>query len=101
MMFRYGQSGFCTTYSFNILVSERKYENNIKNRESRKKQNKKILIYMFMKCFTKKSRGFNKILKISVFFESVLSSRSENTDHVIRYHVKMFSEMRNETPLQL
>ena len=56
---------------------------------------------MFMKCFTKKSRGFNKILKISVFFESVLSSRSENTDHVIRYHVKMFSEMRNETSLQL
>ena len=28
------QSGFCTTYSFKILVSERKHRNNLKNRES-------------------------------------------------------------------
>ena len=30
------QSGFCKTYSFKILVSERKYKNNLKNRESQK-----------------------------------------------------------------
>ena len=30
------QSEFCTTSSFKILVSERKYKNNLKNRESHK-----------------------------------------------------------------
>ena len=30
------QSGFCTTFSFKILVSERKYKNNLINRESQK-----------------------------------------------------------------
>ena len=30
------QSGFCTIYFFKFLVSERKYENNLKNRESQK-----------------------------------------------------------------
>ena len=30
------QSSFCTIYTFKILVSERKYENNLKNRESQK-----------------------------------------------------------------
>ena len=32
------QSGFCTTCSFRILVSKRKYKNNLKNREPQKKQ---------------------------------------------------------------
>ena len=31
------QSGFGTTYSFKILLSERQYENNLKNREAQKK----------------------------------------------------------------
>ena len=31
------QSGFCTTYSLKTLVSERKYKNNLKNREFQKK----------------------------------------------------------------
>ena len=31
------KSGFCTAYSFMILVSERKYKNNLKNRESQNK----------------------------------------------------------------
>ena len=30
------QSAFCTTFSFKILVSERKYKNTLKNRESQK-----------------------------------------------------------------
>ena len=30
------QSGFCATYSFNIIVSEPKYKNNLKNRELKK-----------------------------------------------------------------
>ena len=33
------QSGFCTTYSFKILVSEQKYKN-FKNLESQKKKKK-------------------------------------------------------------
>ena len=31
------QCGFCTTYYIKILVSERKYKNNLKNREPQKK----------------------------------------------------------------
>ena len=30
------QSGFCTTYSFENLVSEQKYKNNLRNREYQK-----------------------------------------------------------------
>ena len=30
------QSGFGTTYSFKILLSERQYKNNLKNREAQK-----------------------------------------------------------------
>ena len=30
------QYGFCTNYSFKILVSERKYKSNLKNHESQK-----------------------------------------------------------------
>ena len=41
------QSGFYTTYSFKILVSQQKYKNNLKNRESQKRKIT-ILIYMFM-----------------------------------------------------
>ena len=37
------QSGFCTTYSFKILVSERKCKINLKSRESQKKKKKKKL----------------------------------------------------------
>ena len=32
------QCGFCTTYYIKILVSERKYKNNLKNREPQKKK---------------------------------------------------------------
>ena len=35
------QSGFCTTYSFKVLVSERQYKNNLKYREAQKKKKKK------------------------------------------------------------
>ena len=35
------QSGFCTSYFFKILVSEQKYKENLKNRESQKKKKKK------------------------------------------------------------
>ena len=52
-------------------------------------------------CFTTKPRCFLKILKMKIcFFESVLSSGSENTGPVIRDHVK-FSQIRNKKPLQL
>ena len=48
-----------------------------------------------------KPRYFTKILKVkSVYLESVLISRNENTGPVTRDHVK-FSSVRNETPLQL
>ena len=83
-------------YSSKIFVSEGKYKNNLKNREYQKKKYFTVLIFiMFMPCFTTKSRGFTKILP-----RSVLSSRSENTGPVTRYHVKS-SQMRKETPLQL
>ena len=43
------KSGFCTAYSSKILVSERKYKNNLKNRESKnqkkKKKKKKKIFY--------------------------------------------------------
>ena len=35
------QSGFGTTYSFKVLVSEQKYKDNFKNYESQKKKKKK------------------------------------------------------------
>ena len=40
------QCGFCTAYSFKILVSERKYKNNLKNGESQKKY-----AYKFFKSY--------------------------------------------------
>ena len=57
-----------------------------------KKKNFTIAIYvMFIQCFTKKSCGFTKILKVeTVFFKSVLSSSSDNTGPVTRDHVKSF-----------
>ena len=69
------QSGFCTTYSFKILISERKCKNNLKNCESKK--NTQILKYsnrqrlcnvllrnpMVVPCFTKILK-----MKISVFW---------------------------------
>ena len=46
---------------------------------------------MFIQCFTTKSCGFTKILKVeTVFFKSVLSSSSDNTGSVTRDHVKSF-----------
>ena len=53
------QSGFCTTYSFKILISERKCKNNLKNCESKKKySNIQILKQTtFMQCFATKSHG--------------------------------------------
>ena len=73
-------------YSFKILVSEGKYKNNLKNRESRKKKKKKrinkyikknkkkkeknkqiCLCYVLLQiCFATKSYGFNKILKMKI-----------------------------------
>ena len=83
------QSGFFTTYSFKILVSERKYKNNFKNRESQKNIFYNSHIY---NCV---------IIKLkSVLFKSVLSSHSQNTGPVTRGHVKL-SQMRNKAPLQL
>ena len=38
------QSGFGTTYSFKVLVSEQKYKDNFKNYESQKKKKKKNTI---------------------------------------------------------
>ena len=75
------QSGFCATFFLKkILVSGRKYKNNLK---------------------TKKSCGFPKILKVKIcVFQFVFSSHSENTELVTRDHAKS-SQMRNETPLKL
>ena len=60
------QTGFCTTYSFNILVSERKYKNNLKNRECQKKyilQFSYTVYNVYVMFYISYSRGFTKILK--------------------------------------
>ena len=72
------QSGFCTTYSFKILVSE----------------------YIYNSHVYYKIPWFYQHFKENLFFKSVLSSHSENTGPVTRDHFKS-SQMRNETPLQL
>ena len=88
------QSDFCTAYSFKIHVSERKYKNNLKNRESQK--NFTILTYIT------KSSGFTKIFKVKIcaFFKSALSPRNKDAGPVTRDHVNS-SQIRNETLLQL
>ena len=67
------QSSFCTTYSYKILISERKCENNLKNCESKKKilkySNRQRLCNVLLRnpmvvpCFTKILK-----MKISVFW---------------------------------
>ena len=68
MLLRHGQLGnlaFLQNIFFKILVSERKYKNNLKNLESEKNIfcNSHINVCV---CFTKKSRGFAEILKVKI-----------------------------------
>ena len=47
------QSGFCTTYSFKILVSERKCKINLKGRESQKKKKKKKIYNLHIHVYVR------------------------------------------------
>ena len=82
------QSYFCTTYSFKILVSERNIKIISKIVNLKKKKEITILIYCIRYLCSILPRNavilprFEK--EKSVFFKSVLSSRSENTAPVTR-----------------
>ena len=98
------QSVFCTTYSLKILVLERKYKNNLKNRESQK-----IYIFqcsyiyicnVYLVFYYEIQWCYQDFKSEYLFFKSVLSSHSEDSGPVTRDHVKS-SQMMNETPLQL
>ena len=59
------QSGFCTTYSFKIPISERKYKNNLKNRDSQKnvfynshKYNVNVMFYYEVPWFYQDFKSF-------------------------------------------
>ena len=70
------QSGFCTTYSFKILVSERKCKINLKSRESQKKKKKKKLQSSYT-CLCKarsKTRKPEKSRKSRKFFSQNFKS---------------------------
>ena len=112
MLFRQDQSkamGFCTTWSFKILVSERKYKNNVKNRESQKKYFTFLIYIMFRSCLTTKSSGFTgenlffymysvhaaRTLKLSL--EIILSPPKWGTKHLYnscrnRYNISIFKK---------
>ena len=97
------QSGFCTTFSFKILVSERKYKNNLINCESQKQNLLQFsyILYNIYVMFYYKIFWFCQDLKVKICaFKSVLSSHRENSGPATRGHVKS-SQMKNETPLQL
>ena len=61
------QSGFCANYSFEILVLERKYKSNLKNRESQKIY---FTIVIHIQCccnvLLSKCRGLTKTLKVKI-----------------------------------
>ena len=104
MLFWQDQSkAFCLlhTYSFKILVLERKYKNNLKKREYIKK--KKISFSYnshINNVYVAKSSGFDKILKVKIcVFEICTQITQQNTGPVTRDHVKS-SQMRNITPLR-
>ena len=93
MLFRHDQSKaiwLLHNRSFKILVSERNYKNNLKNRESQQNNifyNSRIYVYgMF--CY--EIPWFYQDFKSekSVFFESALSSRIDNTGSITKDHVK-------------
>ena len=95
MLFRHDQSKviwLLHNRSFKILVSERNYKNNLKNRESQQNNifyNSRIYVYgMF--CY--EIPWFYQDFKSekSVFFESALSSRIDNTGSITKDHVKSF-----------
>ena len=67
------QPGFCTTHYFNVLVSERKYKNNLKNRELKKK---KFFLQSSYICLS------NALLQNSVVF-----TKSENLCFLNLYSV--------------
>ena len=70
------QTGFCTTYSFNILVSERKYKNNLKNRECQKKyilQFSYTVYNVYVMFYISYSRGFTKIFNVKICFLNLYS----------------------------
>ena len=100
MLLRHDQSKaiFCTVYSFKILVSERKYKNNLKNRESQKHN---IFYYSHINkvyvMFYYEIQLFYQDLKTVKF---VLSSRCQNAGPVTRDHFKS-SQTRSEKSLQL
>ena len=62
------QSGFCTIYSFKALVSNEKIKIISKIVHLKKKYFTILILYtMSMKCFTTKSSGFTKILKVNLY----------------------------------
>ena len=90
------QSGFCTTSSLKILISERKYKNNLENRGSQKRYILKFSYICLRNVLLQSPVYLPRLSKWkSVFFKSVLSSRREKTERVTRGHVKS-SQMRNE-----
>ena len=88
------QSEFCTTSSFKILVSERKYKNNLKNRESHKN-----IFYS--------SHGYVYVMfyyEIPLFYQDFKSENlcflNLSSVPVTSAHVKS-CQMSNKTPLLL
>ena len=95
------QSGFCTTYSFKILDSERKHKNNIKNRESQKNNNinnNNPYIYNAYVMFYYKIPWFYQYFKNKNLY--FLNSYSVHAARILDLSVKS-SQTRNETLLQL
>ena len=87
------QCGFCTTYYIKILVSERKYKNNLKNRESKKKIfffhtyiclcNALQEILWFFKDFEWKSVFFLYLYSILNLILSVFNTETQNTELIL------------------
>ena len=72
------QSGFCTTYSFEILVLERKYKSNLKNRESQKMYfTIAIHIHCFCNVLLPKCRGLTKTLKVKICIFKIFTPFTE------------------------
>ena len=81
------QSGFCTTSSLKILISERKYKSNLENRGSQKRYILKFSYICLRNVLLQNPVYLPRLSKLkSVFFKSVLSSRSENTGRATRGH---------------
>ena len=95
------QSGFCATYSFKIFISERKYKNNLKNREPQK-------IYIIQFSYTCLCNFYYEILWFYQYFKSehlcFLNLYSVHTARMLDLSLEVIvkpAQLRNEAPLQL